>query len=820
MEFVTKKDFKYAALYNPEKEEYCTDSSEQGLVMDPETAKRYEENDDCAVTICCITYKHEEYIAQALDSFLMQKTNFKFKIFVGEDHGPDGTADIIREYAAKYPDIVVPFLREENMGAQANLIDLCNHATSPYIAFCEGDDYWTDANKLQKQFDYMQANPKLRVCFTRTKIEAPEDWHLRSYYQANKDGEMIMPEAIPGFKMPKGNLKAVDLISAIPIHTSTHFYRWNYGLELPDWYYKGVEGAFPILMMQMGLGEAKILPDVTSVYRRSDVGVLMNTSTAEHFLKTRLDYIRFLWDLHEYFREHYGDYCRIQFENRIKAEGYNLLTNAIRYEDQESIQKFFTLYPEASRIALGAYLSFYNDARGLTRACTWEGYKLIVRKRIYRYGLRPYAMLARAVEKCRRGVRAVLKKIRDFLSFLCYWIFALVPEKKNLWVFTSFHQRIYMDNAKYYYEYVLEHHPEIEAVWLTRNENLYENLKEAGKRVYKTGTFKAWWKLVRAKVAVTDHFRMSDYTCLAGFNHGTKVLQLWHGVGFKSMGDGTQVKNTDVRGVRYSYDLIPQPGDSLLKRIRKHIKYFFCACNREMFEDYFMFVCPGQERIDMIGKMWNIPENRYFMAGHPRNLPLYEHEVSADEPKILYAPTYRMDAGEERIMIDLCLNSVVEIQEAMEQIGGSFVIRLHPHTWRNYQTEILNRIRPYDRISLDTKKDVYQSLGQYSIVISDYSSISLDFAMLDRPVIYFCFDYDRFIKNDAGFNLDFKSCTPGPIVYTWEETLQKVKEYTADPSKDRDWCRERCRYFFDQSVNNAQNSERITEELKRRLHIS
>ena len=89
MEFVTKKDFKYAALYNPEKEEYCTDSSEQGLVMDPETAKRYEENDDCAVTICCITYKHEEYIAQALDSFLMQKTNFKFKIFVGEDHGPD-----------------------------------------------------------------------------------------------------------------------------------------------------------------------------------------------------------------------------------------------------------------------------------------------------------------------------------------------------------------------------------------------------------------------------------------------------------------------------------------------------------------------------------------------------------------------------------------------------------------------------------------------------------------------------------------------------------------------------------------------------------
>ncbi|MBR5320252.1 MAG: glycosyltransferase, partial [Clostridia bacterium] len=80
--------------------------------MGPETAKRFEENtDDCAVTICCITYKHEEYIASALDSFLMQKTNFKFKIFVGEDKGPDRTADIVREYAEKYPDIIVPFIR-------------------------------------------------------------------------------------------------------------------------------------------------------------------------------------------------------------------------------------------------------------------------------------------------------------------------------------------------------------------------------------------------------------------------------------------------------------------------------------------------------------------------------------------------------------------------------------------------------------------------------------------------------------------------------------------------------------------------------------
>ena len=103
------------------------------------------------MTVVCITYKHEAFIAQALDSFLMQKTDFKFKVFVGEDCGPDGTADIVREYARRYPDVIVPFIREENMGAQRNLIDLCQRATSPYIAFCEGDDYWIDEYKLQNR---------------------------------------------------------------------------------------------------------------------------------------------------------------------------------------------------------------------------------------------------------------------------------------------------------------------------------------------------------------------------------------------------------------------------------------------------------------------------------------------------------------------------------------------------------------------------------------------------------------------------------------------------------------------------------------------
>ncbi len=819
MNIQTKKDFKYATLYNAEQDSYCTSGKAENLVMGPETAKRFEENDDCAVTICCITYKHEEFIRDALDSFLMQKTNFKYKVFVGEDCGPDGTADIVREYAEKYPDIIVPFLREENMGAQANLIDLCRHANSPYIAFCEGDDYWVDEYKLQKQYDYMQANPDLRVAFTRAEISAPEDWFLRDWFKADKEGRMIFPDCEPSYKLKTTPYTAFDCVWVFPAHTATVFYRWNYDIEIPEWYYTGIIGDHPIFMMQLGEGEAGFLTDVTAVYRRSNVGVYMSADMDEHFMKTRLDHIRWMSGLLEWYNTHLEKFPGVQFENRIKLESFNYLKTANKLEDYDAILHYFHTYPEAAQLSLTAFLSFYGDSRMMVNAWTWNGYQLLVRNRYYRYGGKIYVTFLKILNVIHQFFKKAVKGAKIALSLIPYWCNTLVPKTKNLWVITSFRGNGYLDNTKYFYEYILKNHPEIDIRWLTNNSVVYKQLKAEGKPVCMSGTKEYKKVLSRAEIAVTDHYVMSDYDPFQGFNDKTKVVQLWHGVGFKAMGDANGVRNTDQRGARYSWDILPTDKDNIFTRFIKRIKYFFKAPYRELFEKYFLFVCPGEERLTMIADIWKVPRENCFMAGHPRDLPMYNTERQEVPIKVMYAPTYRFDFQRETAMVREFLEAVPAVQALMEQINGEFYLRMHPHTWRSYSGKIKNVLKQFDRVKLHDQPDVYTEIGTFSIMITDYSSIGLDFAQLDRPVIFHGSDYDWFVKNEAGFNLDFPNVIPGPMTGSWRETLGQVKEYAENPRKDATLREEKLQFFFDKSANGPDNSERIVNEIKRRIGL-
>ncbi len=139
------------------------------------------------VSVLMITYNHEKYITQAIEGALMQETNFDFEIIIGEDCSTDRTREIILEYKSKHPYKIKLLLQETNKGANQNFIETYRLSCSnKYIAFCEGDDYWTDPNKLQKQVDFLEAHPEYSMCFTARDVVDPDNNFIRREHYPNK----------------------------------------------------------------------------------------------------------------------------------------------------------------------------------------------------------------------------------------------------------------------------------------------------------------------------------------------------------------------------------------------------------------------------------------------------------------------------------------------------------------------------------------------------------------------------------------------------------------------------------------------------------
>lgn len=213
------------------------------------------------VTIRCIAYNQEKYIRQCLEGFVMQKTNFRFEAIVHDDASKDGTADIVREFAEKYPDIIKPIYETENQyskhdGSLERIMD--EHTHGKYIAICEGDDYWIDPLKLQKQFDFMEAHPECSLCF-----------HAHKDLYPNGIFKEIVPEEIKTFY----DTPYIILIKNNIIGTNTIFCRGKYMKEgRPDFWEQCPVGDIPMRLFFSAKGKIGFINEFMSVYRRNAIG--------------------------------------------------------------------------------------------------------------------------------------------------------------------------------------------------------------------------------------------------------------------------------------------------------------------------------------------------------------------------------------------------------------------------------------------------------------------------------------------------------------------------------------------------------------------
>jgi glycosyltransferase involved in cell wall biosynthesis len=212
------------------------------------------------VSICSTTYNLEKYIAQAIESWLAQKTNFDFEIVICDDGSVDNTTNIIGNYIEKYPTKIRLLIAEKNQGMMPNFIWSLESARGKYIAVCDGDDYWIDDNKLQMQIDFLEANPQFSSCYTNSLVKN----ELTNEFVVAKKNVWDEADTIDLFEH---NDFQNDNIPLSPGHISAYVFRNNLINKYPDWFYK-IDGVtdFPLFMMISKFGKAKFFNVNTSVF--------------------------------------------------------------------------------------------------------------------------------------------------------------------------------------------------------------------------------------------------------------------------------------------------------------------------------------------------------------------------------------------------------------------------------------------------------------------------------------------------------------------------------------------------------------------------
>lgn len=177
--------------------------------------------EEIAVSVICNAFNHEAFIRQCLDGIVAQKTNFNFEVLVHDDASTDGTADIIRIYEKKYPKIMKPIYQIENQYSKGDIFQFqYPRVQGKYVAFCEGDDYWTDPFKLQKQFDAMEAHPGVDICaHNAVVVRAENNKRFRNIAPRRRNAIIPTEEVIlggGGFVATNSLFYRAELLENIP----------------------------------------------------------------------------------------------------------------------------------------------------------------------------------------------------------------------------------------------------------------------------------------------------------------------------------------------------------------------------------------------------------------------------------------------------------------------------------------------------------------------------------------------------------------------------------------------------------------------------
>ncbi len=389
-------------------------------------------------------------------------------------------------------------------------------------------------------------------------------------------------------------------------------------------------------------------------------------------------------------------------------------------------------------------------------------------------------------------MKKILSKIKTTLSLILSWMLFffsyLIPRSSKIVVFNGWHsnfeREIFADNSKYFFLYLSHNRPDIKTVWIGMEKKLPLILQKQGYKSYSISSAKGIYYSLRAKYTITDAFMKLSHWRYSG---GSKVIQLWHGKGMKKTGHDSP----------YS--------------LQRYNKFLF----PNLFQKYHGLISSSNYTAQLMSRIFQIPREKIVATGLPRNdiffgpIPgseidenkslqkaIQEAKQSCSKKIILYAPTFRPDGSFPVQQLNLD-----KLEEFLKNQNMHFIISLHPKFARK---DIPKSLVSYHHITfVDSGYDSYSLLPSIDILITDYSSLYIDFLLLDKPLIFFVYDLEKY-KKEMGLYEDFEDLTPGPHPKSFEKLLEVLKEQTDTYKKERDRVK---KVLFQYPSGNA--SERI-----------
>lgn len=358
-----------------------------------------------------------------------------------------------------------------------------------------------------------------------------------------------------------------------------------------------------------------------------------------------------------------------------------------------------------------------------------------------------------------------------------------VPKSENIWVFGAWFGERFDDNPRAIFDYINQEKKEIQAIWITRSDEVYSYLNLQGLNVYKQDSFLGIYYCLRANVGVVC-------TSFADLNRNLwirSVVNTWHGTPLKViLHDASDMHETTV-----------------LRRLFKRIIPRFRSLH-----DYSLVMSASQEESAILTGAFKIDPTKFAVVGHARNDFLLGHKTLCDNDKIkvLYMPTHRSEGNSE--FLEEIMNDFRNRENDFYELGVEVTVKAHFYHKLISEDEQISCLKIFNET---IEKALYSQVKDYDILITDFSSIMFDWSLLKKPILFYAPDYDDYIQHERKLYFDYNDITSQNYSKDIDHLIQNLKKELYNSSELSDLLQN----IFEHK--DGQNSKRNYEAIMDRL---